>query len=210
MTGHVAAPAGGPPVRRRAAAFTGTRPLSDVLEHTRIVRAARDASLTDAAADCLYAVTDGHVTTIPVTRRTPKRIKFQVAGREHTINRDHLENGGYVEDGDLPASITGRCLYASPGLAEALLGEPLPRIPDYDWRDAADKARDNRRAMRHACYGRYHEQVDEMQSVWGVITAEEAAAIHDRIDAAVKADGYWDDGLPAQWWRGSRPAWWPS
>jgi hypothetical protein len=201
--------------REQAVAFTGTRPLSEVLEHNRVMRAAKAASLAEPAADCLYAVADGQVITIPIARRTPKQVKFRFANWrsdeiwEHTVDRDRLEREGCVQYGYLPETITGHCLYATPGLAEALLGEPLPPLNVPDWRDEHDKARDERRTMR-AWYEMLHEDVDLLNGwdkctaqggLCSFLTAEEAAVIHDRIDAGVKADGYWDDDLPAQWWR---------
>ena len=194
--------------RQRAVAFTGSRPLSDVLEHNRVMRVARAASLAEEAANCLYAVENGSVIEIPIDRRTPKQIKFRYASdvsdrlTEHTVSREQIERDGFTWYGYLPDSIAGHCLYATPGLAEALLGEGLPPLNVPDWRDEADKARDHRAVMR-ACYRMDHEHVDQLRHAWWheFITSEEAAVIHARIDAAVKAAGYWDDDLPAEWWR---------
>jgi hypothetical protein len=195
--------------RKAAVSYTVTRPLPEVLEHNRVMRAARAASLAEDAADCLYAVTDGKVVRIPVDRRTRTQIKFRFAShvsaeqREHTVDRRRVEQDGFTQYGYLPDSIAGKCLYATPGLAEALLGELLPPVPKYDWREPEDKARDDRAVMRNAIYRVYHAQVDRMSGgAWpSFITREEAAAIHARIDAEVRAQGYWDDDLPAQWWR---------
>jgi hypothetical protein len=53
---------------------SGMRPLSAVLEETRVVRALRDASIIGSF---LYALRpDGTVVAYPVARWTPKRIYF--------------------------------------------------------------------------------------------------------------------------------------
>ena len=59
-------------------------------------------------------------------------------------------------------------------------------------------------------YGSLHEYVDQLSGMWGdyearwgavFITEDESAVIHGRIDDEVKAQGYWDNDLPAHWWR---------
>jgi hypothetical protein len=201
----------GPPVRRAGrpggcaqgvsvsvpvTAYSGIRSLSGILDETRVIRALRTASLAEAAADCLYTSTrGGQVTAVPVTRRTDKRVYF---GSGQYVNREVLDREGYAYFGGgyLQA---GQYIYASPGLAEALAGEGLPHtLPD--WRDEEDKARDHRAVMR-CSYRMWHDRLDQLRDWARVITDEEAAVIHARIDDAIKADGYWDDDLPAYWWR---------
>jgi hypothetical protein len=176
------------------------RSLSGVLDETRVIRTMRAASLAEAAADCLYVSTrGGPVTAIPVTRRTDKRVCF---GDRWYVRREFLELHHYAYVSDHPDE--WEYVYTSPGLAEALAGATLPdKLPD--WRDEEDKARDHRATMRIG-YAMFHEHVDQMQDdCWfgagRFVTDEEATAIHARIDDAVKADGYWDDDLPACWWR---------
>lgn len=180
--------------------YSGMRSLSGVLDETRVIRAMQAASLAEAAANCVYTSTSGgQVTRHPVTRRTNRRIYFD-DGRH--VSREHIERDGYACPNTLwingcPDGL--RYVYASPGLAEALAGEGLPHtLPD--WRDEEDKARDNRAAMR-CSYRMWHNHVDQLRDWPRVITDEEAAVIHARIDDVVRADGYWDDDLPACWWR---------
>jgi hypothetical protein len=188
--------------REQAVAFTGTRPLSEMLEQNRVMRAAKAASLAEPAS-CLYASgPGGQVTELPITRHTPKQIHF---GKGHYVSRAHIETEGCACVHGWP---TGEWMwvYATRGLAEALAGEPLPRVPDHDWRDEHDKARDHRSEIRIG-YAMYHVHADRLRewNPWdgdvAFLTEDEAQTIHDRIDAAIKADGYWDDDLPAQWWR---------
>lgn len=57
--------------------FSGARPLSQVLEQTRVIRAKRDASLHDAEAGHVYGRgRDGQVHEWPITKWTPKRVWF--------------------------------------------------------------------------------------------------------------------------------------
>jgi hypothetical protein len=185
-------------VSAATADYSGIRSLSGVLESQQVIRKMREASLAEAAADCVYASTSGgRVTAFPIARHTNTRVYF---GDRWYVRREFLEQRHYAYVPDHPDD--WEYVYASPGLAEALAGAALPdKLPD--WRDEDDKARDQRETMRF-CYRRYHEAVDELQQTWfglEFITGEEAAAIHVRIDAAVKERGYWDDDLPAHWWR---------
>jgi hypothetical protein len=183
-------------------AYSGMRSLSEVTEQARVIRAMRQASIAEAEADCVYASTRrGEVTRFPITGRTKTLIRFG----DRYVKRDYFDRHHYAYVSDHPAE--WQYVYASPGLAEALAGEGLPdRLPD--WRDEEDKARDHRALMRR-WYEMLHEQVDRLAGMWedydpcyrGFITEDEAVVIHARIDEEVKAEGYWDDGLPACWWR---------
>lgn len=190
-------------VRGPAAAGTacsGMRSLTNVMESQRVIRAARTASLAEAAADCVYTSTaGGQVTSHPIDRRTERRVYFN-GGRYVSLERLERDRCVYCTDGQLAEWFY---VYASPGLAEALAGEGLPdKLPD--WRDEEDKARDHRRDMRIG-FSLFHDYVDRLHTDWltgsGYVTDEEAAAIHARIDDQVRAFGYWDDDLPAHWWR---------
>jgi hypothetical protein len=186
------------------ATCSGMRSLSSVLESQRVIRAARAASLTEAAADCVYTSTAAEkVTSHPIDRRTAKRVYFD-GGRYVSLERLERDRCVYFTDGPRAEWCY---VYSSPGLAEAMAGEGLPtRLPD--WRDEEDKARDMRAVLR-LWYRTLHEDVDRLGGTWenydprwrGFITEDEAALIHGRIDGEVKAQGYWDDDLPAQWWR---------
>jgi hypothetical protein len=141
------------------------------------------------------------VTRFPVTGRTKTLIRF---GHWY-VKRDYFDRHHYAYVSDHPAE--WQYVYASPGLAEALAGEGLPdSLPD--WRDEDDKARDHRRDMR-CWYRMLHENVDQLSGVWSdyddrwgaFIADDEAVVIHGRIDDEVKTLGYWDDDLPAHWWR---------
>jgi hypothetical protein len=71
----------GTKAQERAVAFTGTRPLSEILEHNQVMRAAREASLAEAEGTCLYYIRkDGTVGHYEITRQTAKTVYFAQPG----------------------------------------------------------------------------------------------------------------------------------
>lgn len=178
------------------------RPLADVLDgRKRILPYGDDHALAVALGfpDSIYAVKDGKIIELPVEKRTDKRVYFGGG----FVKRDQLEGcgaascfgGGWKDPG---------YVYATRGLAEALLGEWLPPLPPPPV-DPQEGARRTREVLRHN-YRHVHDAVDTLAGCgWGLgvayITDAEATRLHADIDARCKADGLWDDDLPERWWQ---------
>lgn len=181
---------------------TGMRSLSEVLDgRKRILPYGDDHALAVALGfpNVVYAARDGKVIELPVTRRSEKRVYLG----DSYVKRDQLEGTGAAFCQGWPRDKPDY-VYATRGLAAALLGEWLPSLPPapLDAEDAAKQAEQDRRELRRVLrfgYERAHDAVDELGREQ-YITGEQAARLHADIDARCKADGYWDDGLPECWW----------
>lgn len=95
--------------------FSGVRSLSGVLEQTRVIRAARAASLAEAADGYLYAirrtdretytntgeVVEGQLVRFPITRRTGKRVYFLAYRlRGDFLGHGHADAAQLARDGE--------------------------------------------------------------------------------------------------------------
>ena len=83
-------------VTQLALDFSGTRPLSEVLDQAQVVRAKRDASLCGTDTAYVYGMNpgDGKVIRYAITRWTPKRVYFEVPWGEIYAPREPLERDG--------------------------------------------------------------------------------------------------------------------
>jgi hypothetical protein len=128
------------------AAYSGTRPLSEVLETNQVMRAARSASLAEPEpepkAEYLYGIRDGQVVRFDIIKWTPKRVRFATGnpapagytGTDHLdcyVDREPLEKRGSssVIGGSFrhPAGC-GTIMYATRELAEAAAAPKPPTI----------------------------------------------------------------------------------
>lgn len=126
--------------------FTGMHSLSDVLEQTRVIRAARAASLAEPEPEpepapepeYVYGIRDGEVVEFAIIKRTPKFVKFATGNPRPSWFRDtftdhlecYVEREAFERDGKVgvwwgpfyrhPAGV--HAVYATREAAEAAAG----------------------------------------------------------------------------------------